>query len=768
LQDLRRVWLRSRWEIISIAGVVALALGWWGFDEYLAGQNKPHPLPDSLYRALCLFVFEGGDIAGDLPIPLQVARFLAPLVVFAAAVGAAMSVLHREVQRFVAHRVMKDHVVVVGLGGRGLQLARQLVETGGRCAIVDVVGVEANSTSARLLGIPVVTSGEADPDLVDTPQMEELLRRAGIHRAASVVVMTGSPPIDARVANVLYNLQDEGDAPANAFIEIDDVDGLRSASGLALAATGGGLQWFSLADRAAKSLLDKLDELLAVKDGQAHRHLVVVGATSLGRSVIVQAARNWSRDLSRRQRAGRQADRLVLTLVEPSSGDQEDLDRARDDELQLLQRRDPRVPSPRSTSGELHVEICDIAATRLDEVLVTEPSAVIVTADHDRELLRRSTEVTRSVDRSVPVWLCTERSGGIVDVVTQRYRGVRGRYVDVFHVLDTVLREDGIRRGTDEELARAVHQAHRRYRIAVATQLTDVRTGVEPWDELSPDLRSLNYAAVAAWRQVLSARKYKLVPYTTPGAESIPLPADLVKELAVAAHEAWSAEKKNQGYRRGRARNDDPKRGDRTHPEVGLEFSELSTVGQEWNLSQARAVPEHLAAAGLQLYPLPGEQTDVTPTPATIEALAVAIHELYRGHIQATAPDHAPVPSWEELAEPLRESNRAAARALPDQLGTAGYRLQVRSGEPDAVTELPAETVEQLAEAEHERWMGEKRTHGYVHGPRNDDATPPTHPDMVPWPDLDEPARAKDRIRFTAAPTLLTQVGYEIAPDTPS
>lgn len=770
MHDLRRVWLRSRWEIISISGVAILALGWWGFDDYFARQGTPRPGLDSLYNSLCLFVFEGGDVVGDVPVALQAARFLAPLVVFAAAVGAAMSVLHREVQRFVAHRIMKDHVVVVGLGGRGLQLARELVENGSRCSIVDVVGVEASSTSARLLGIPVVTCGEATPDLVDGPQLEEALDRAGTGRASAVVVMTGSPAVDARFAHVLYRLQDRGEAPPHAFVELDDVDGLRSATGRALGPTGGGIEWFSLADRAAKSLLDKLDELLAVKEGQAERHLVVVGATPVGRGVIVQAARNWSRDLRRRAEGAGRPERLVLTLVEPSTGSDEELLQVQDDELRLLRRRDPRVPSTTSASGELYVEACDLTRTRFRDVLVTDPSAVIVTADGDRELLQRTVEVTASVHRNVPVWLCTERSGGIVDVVTGTRAGARGRHVDVFHLLDTVLREDGIRRGTDEELARAVHQAHRRYRTAAATRLADLDT-VAPWDELPPELRSLNYVAVAAWRRVLAASGYQLVPYTTLGAESATLPPGLVDELAVATHEAWSAEKQRQGFRRSPLRNSDPANGDLTHPEVGLAFVELSDDGQEWNRSQARAVPEHLAAAGLQLHPLPGEAADdtasggVTLAESTVESLAEAIHDLYRSHV-GPSDDTASVP-WEDLPAARRESNRAAARALPDQLARQGYRVQPApaSASPDAVSRLTDEEVERLAEAEHERWGDDKRSRGYVHGrSKDDEAVPPTHPDLVPWDQLDETARDKDRSRFVAAPRLLAAIGYEILP----
>jgi RyR domain len=582
------------------------------------------------------------------------------------------------------------------------------------------------------------------------------------------VVMTGSPSLDARFAHALYELHVRRELRTQVFVEVDDVDGLRGASGEALPALGDGLEWFSLADRAAKSLLDELDELLAVKDGQhgqqQHRHLVVVGATPVGRSVIVQAARNWSRDLSRRQH--RVAGRLVLTLVEPSTGSGDELRRREDDERRLLRRRDPRVPTDGSTFGELYVEACDLAQEELADRFAAEPSAVVVTAGNDHDLLARAMAVTASVARPVPVWLCTERSGGIVDLVAEPPMGSRRRRVDVFPVLDTVLREDGVLRGTDEELARAVHQAHRRYRRSAATQMSDLDT-VRPWDELSTDLRALNHATVAAWRRVLASYGFRFAPYSTLGAESAELAPDLVEALAVAAHMAWSAEKKRQGYQRGLRRNDDASKGSLTHPEVDVPYAHLSDDGQEWNRSQAAAVPEHLAAAGLQLDPLPAEPSDpgvVTLPHTAIDALAAAMHELYRTQ-EPTAT------SWAELSPDLRESNRAAARALPEQLGQLGYRIVPRSSvaTPPAVTELPNHEVEVLAAAEHERWMGDRRAQGFVHGrSKDEDANPPTHPDLVPWADLDEATRDKDRIHFVAAARLLADVGYAIVRDAPA
>jgi voltage-gated potassium channel Kch len=637
LRDLRGRWLRLRWGSVAAVAIVALLLGWVGFDDHLDRIGDPHNLLDSLYRALGLFTFEGGDLGDPVPWEIQIARFLAPLTVFAAAVGATLSVFHGEVQRLRAHWFVHDHIVVVGLNARALRLARQLAATGKPAVIVDVVEAGSHSTGARLLGIPVVTANEHDVDSVEPYELLSLLGRTGIHRAEAVVVMTGSPELNARFAYALHNLLDDDAAPRRVFVEMDDVDNLRTATGHSPRLTTGdkgNLEWFSLADRTARSLLDKLEVLLAVRTRPARRHLVVVGRTAVGRSIVVQAARNWSRDLGRLAAAtgDEPADRLVLTLIEPTGADGPIGDAGDGDTIPLdheayrLHRRDPRVPKRRPSPGhghgqspaqahgtddhdplELVVTTWDAAEGSLTERLALPPSAVIITGDSDHELLRLSLDVSTTMPSDVPVWLCAEQSGGLVDVVSGRDVRSAMRPVEVFHAVDTVLREDGILRGIDEELARAVHQAHRRYRNAEATSLDDLETTV-PWDDLPPDLRALNHEAVAAWRQVLVDSGYRFVPYGQVGAETTPLPHELVERLAIAMHTAWNDEKKRQGYRPGVRKNTDRRVGPLTHPDIDVPFEALPAEDREWNLVQARLVPEHLAAAGLQLDPLPREQ----------------------------------------------------------------------------------------------------------------------------------------------------------------
>ena len=68
--------------------------------------------------------------------------------------------------------------------------------------------------------------------------------------------------------------------------------------------------------------------------------------------------------------------------------------------------------------------------------------------------------------------------------------------------------------------------------------------------------------------------------------------------------------------------------------------------------------------------------------------------------------------------------------------------------------------IETMAEIEHERWITERVARGWSKGPRDDAAR--SHPALVPWSDLPEAEREKDREVVRAIPALLAEAGYVV------
>jgi hypothetical protein len=123
---------------------------------------------------------------------------------------------------------------------------------------------------------------------------------------------------------------------------------------------------------------------------------------------------------------------------------------------------------------------------------------------------------------------------------------------------------------------------------------------------------------------------------------------------------------------------------------------------------------------------------------------ARAVHQQYlegvqteRGEEFGSAPAEV---EWERLPETTQDDNRNVA----DQMDYALASVFMLAEPGPGSTVLDRDEVEVLSGIAHARWMAAKAIGGWKHGPVRDNAKL-LHPDMIPYVDLDEPAKKKDR-----------------------
>ena len=154
-----------------------------------------------------------------------------------------------------------------------------------------------------------------------------------------------------------------------------------------------------------------------------------------------------------------------------------------------------------------------------------------------------------------------------------------------------------------------------------------------------------------------------------------------------------------------------------------------------------------------------------------LEQLAEAAHEVYRKGMEDRGYKYGPLKDdmqktrpalvpYAELPEHLKRSNRLNVRDIPIKLASVGYiMIPARSNEPSF--HFPGEHLEILAEAEHERWMQSMLNEGRTYGPELDEVKK-LHPCLVPWKELPEDEKEKDRDLVRGIPLILTRAGYAI------
>ncbi|MDQ3647193.1 MAG: RyR domain-containing protein [Actinomycetota bacterium] len=181
---------------------------------------------------------------------------------------------------------------------------------------------------------------------------------------------------------------------------------------------------------------------------------------------------------------------------------------------------------------------------------------------------------------------------------------------------------------------------------------------------------------------------------------------------------------------------------------------------------QAALDDTRLRQARVELVPARREALgDALLAEAGIEILARAKHDDYlaREIARGTAADNPSAVPWQRLPESLRESNRSFAASVGAKLDAIGATLAPLGAEsPREDLELDEELLEDLARAEHDRWVADLRADGWRHTRGSKDSERKLHPLLVPWEELSEPEREKDRDGVRGLPLMLARAGYRL------
>ena len=167
--------------------------------------------------------------------------------------------------------------------------------------------------------------------------------------------------------------------------------------------------------------------------------------------------------------------------------------------------------------------------------------------------------------------------------------------------------------------------------------------------------------------------------------------------------------------------------------------------------------------------------------PVMIKKLARAIHSRYLHEIRnqklktdnylfytAIEPAGKYISDFDDLPDDIRYSNADNAAHIPTKLLSIGYKLrEVKKGFKPYALRLNDEEIETMARVEHIRWSWEKRLNGWTFGTVKDDKRK-THPSIIPYEQLSEPEKDKDRELVKLIPSFLQDIDYEAFPVSPN
>jgi voltage-gated potassium channel Kch len=529
--------------VLVALGALALYLGYVGYQEHLSNI-------DALYGSIQLFVLQGEPPA-EGSWQLDVARFLAPAVLGYAAVVAVLGLVRERSQALRVRLLARRHLVIVGLGARGVAIARRM-----RAARMHVVAVEKNASNdniagLRSQGVPVVIGDGRDPGVL------QMSRVAG---AKDVLIVTGDDSTNLEVLAAIHRLlTDQPGARPMMNVAIDDLGLWRELHVLA----------FSRADRAARtevvSFPDRIAAQLvsaaaaALPSPKGLDHVLVFGSGPVATRVVAHAVR-------RSQAFG---NRTRVTFAGPDAV-------TLGDELRI------------------HEPWCmEVAETGRDDG--AEPSVAFVCGLDQADVLAAGAALARRFDRARTA-LFVSVPGEETEEALAATRYVLDR-LDLVPAEAMVLGPDLFAESSTELIARAKHDeylASERARGVTAA----VNASMVPWESLPESLRESNRLFADSLGGKLAELGGSLAPLSGAAPmHQFSLPDDLLEKLARAEHERWKDSLAAEGWQPTKGAKD-PER--KRHPSL-VDWEELPEAEREKDRDAIRSLPAILAAAGYEV-----------------------------------------------------------------------------------------------------------------------------------------------------------------------
>ncbi len=477
-------------------------------------------------------------------------------------------------------RRFHDHVIVCGLGQKGMLLVRALREKNWPVVVIQVSEANEYLETARDSGA-VVLIGDA--------REAGLLKRAHIDTARHLVALCGDDGINAEIAAHARDLsQDRTYGVLVCSAQIVDPELWFLLREWEISQSGPfHLQFFNLVDSAARSLLDEFPPFEEMN--LRSPHIVIVGKGRIGQSLLVHMARAW-RDIAEEAANGKEPEKLRVTLID------QDIETA----IEALHLRHPEL-----------VRVCNITSLSIDinspefhrgEFLFDakghcEVTYIYVCMPNDAKALSAALSLhgrTRYYD--VPIVVTMTRDSGLASLLHGGNGSVkRFKSVHAVGLLERACQPDLVLGGIHEVLAMALHDKYVEDQEAKG-ETREKNSSLVSWTEVSEETRESNRAQARDISEKLRAIGCDIVPLTDWDAGKWVFDDDEVELMAAMEHGRWLKERADQGWTLG-PRDVEKK----TNPNM-IPWEQVPEDGRNYNRDLVREIPNSLLRAGFQVY----------------------------------------------------------------------------------------------------------------------------------------------------------------------
>ena len=581
-------------EILAVVALVTTcgALGFYFFEK----PNTPElTIWDAFWWALVTITTIG---YGDIFPRTAGGRLLAIFLMFAGigtlgistAAIAAYFVKNDQLQLLRLRR-LSGHVVICGLGEKGLLLAKAFRQRGQAVVVIEKNENNEFLSVCREQGAFVFTGDAREP---------ETLEMARVAEARYLIAVCGDDGANAEIAahaREVARTQPDHVLTCSTHIVDPELWYLLRKWEISMAGAFR-LQFFNVYDISARALLDAHPPFDSSAGTASQKpHLLIVGGGRLGQSLVVHAARSW-RDLHRSSGLnGAVPERLRVTLVDRNTETIKDFLHLRHPELEEVCRIDTHALDVDSPSFHR-------AAFLFDKNGDSNVTQIYVCVNNDALGLSAALSLHHRIGiAGVPIVVRMTQDAGLATLLhginENNVQGGRFGSLHAIGLLEQSCQPDLVLGGTNEILARALHEKY------LSEHQSDEPATTNPalvtWDKLPEAVKESNRSQANHISEKLKAIGCDIVPLADWNAAEFPFSRDETELMAKMEHERWSEERHVQGWTYGP--RDEIKK---TNPSL-LAWEELPEATREWNRAAVREIPASLERAGFQIYRLQNE-----------------------------------------------------------------------------------------------------------------------------------------------------------------
>jgi len=572
-------WSEYRWSAIGLLAVLTFALGLFGFQQHAIATGESRTLLDMAYESLRLFTLEFDVDSGPIPWQLEIARFLAPLILTYTAFTAVLAIFRDQVQLLRA-RWLRGHIVICGLGEKGFLFARAL-----RRAAQKVVVIENNPDNDRIKAC----RREGAFVLIGNALDVHNLRAARVDRADSLIAVCDDDGVNAQIAvrarelvgdphgDVLTGFIHIGNRKLRHLLEEKEFttqlyDRFR-------------LEFFNVYEQGARELISEYPPFDVVGDAynSPDQHMLLIGLDDLGRSLVLEAVRLWQDEGTHCEQ------RLKITIVD--SGAEEKWGLLSEFHPTLLTVCDADLIDVDLDSAEFQSERVlrdtNLLSATCAYVCIADEAAGLSAALVLRQLMNQS---------GATLVVCMKHDGGLAELLDHNDdvddASVR---LEAFGLLDRTCTASLLESGMYERIARNIHAAYVEDQRGRGNT-SQTKPAMRDWAELSMSFRKANRRQADHIKTKLRAIGCDLRNSTDPDNKLLGFTDEQVELLAEMEHERWNEERQADGWTYGE-RNDEAK----TTPYL-VPWSDLEDEIRDYDRDAVRNLATLLTKSGFEIF----------------------------------------------------------------------------------------------------------------------------------------------------------------------